>query len=80
MALTNHKCIKPSCGKTYQDEEIEAYYCPDCDAERKQVAKELDAKFNTVGQQPSTALSDYDAARGNGKFPSAGALGFEGFK
>ncbi len=75
-----HQCIKPGCSNSYEDNEVDAYYCPSCNTVRQQLARELDAKFNTVGQQPSGALAAYDAARGRNAFPSAGSLGIQGFK
>lgn len=50
--MNEHTCIKPGCGAKYQDENADAYYCPPCKEIRDQAAKKLDAKFNTVGQQP----------------------------
>ena len=40
-----HKCIKPFCGKEYSSEEVDAYYCPECLEQKKNIAKEIDAKF-----------------------------------
>lgn len=78
--MNSHQCIKSGCGNTYQDNDVDPYYCPSCLSEKQQVAKKLDKQFNTVGQTPSGALAAYDALRGSSHFPSAGKLGFEGFK
>lgn len=61
--MNSHKCIKPNCNTVYEDNEIDAFYCPSCDVARKAIAQEIDGKFNTVGQQPSSELAAYDAAR-----------------
>ena len=66
-------CLK--CKVAYQDAEDDDYYCESCNTIRLQVAKELDGKFNTVGQQPNGMLAQYDAARAGRKFPKASALG-----
>ncbi len=88
--MTAHTCIRPGCGKTYEDNELDAYYCPSCDEIRKEKAKEIDSKFVTINQLPNSALAAYDAARtfidpvtGQQKmraFPSAGQIGISGFK
>lgn len=51
--MSTFMCIKPGCGTKYESDAEEAYYCPACDAERKSVAADLDARFNTVGQIPN---------------------------
>ena len=48
-----HQCIKPGCSNSYQDEDVEAYYCPSCNQTRKMAASEIDTKFNTRGQVPN---------------------------
>lgn len=40
-----HTCIKISCGKTYSDNEVDPYYCPDCLIKNKAIAKEVEAKI-----------------------------------
>ena len=46
MAKTyKHKCIKPSCTQTYEDNDPDQYYCSPCNEERKEIAKQVDAKF-----------------------------------
>ncbi len=40
-----HQCIKPSCTQSYEDTDLDAYYCSTCNEERKVIAKQLEAKF-----------------------------------
>ena len=69
-AMYNHICIKPGCGKSYEDNDSDAYYCPSCQKERKKIAAEVDAK---VAARPSRAqksgIQQYDEApKGPGGF------------
>jgi hypothetical protein len=65
-----HQCIKPSCGNNYESDDIDAYYCPSCDAERKQIAKQIDKQFihsdtePTVMQSFEAVAKTYDAPDG----------------
>ncbi len=72
-----HKCIK--CKANYSDLDIEDYLCTECNASRLLIAKEIDAKFNTVGQKPSSDLTTYMNALGanGGKFPSISQMGIK---
>ncbi len=60
---------------------MDDYLCEECNASRLAIAREIDQKFNTVGQQPNSDLTNYDAickAQG-GKWPvmrSDGSLAF----
>ncbi len=66
--MFTHQCIKPGCENSYEDEEIDAYYCPSCNSARKQLAKELDKKFNTKGQQPNDMFAGSEEVKmGNGR-------------
>lgn len=47
-----HTCIKPSCGKSYNDNDEEAYYCPSCQQERKAIAAQIDARMATKVRKP----------------------------
>ena len=40
----NHTCIKPSCLAQYKSDDVEPYYCPKCEVEKKEVAAAIDAK------------------------------------
>ena len=40
-----HTCIRPHCGNRYEDKDIEPYYCPSCNEQRKEAAKVIDAKI-----------------------------------
>ncbi len=41
MSQYTHTCIK--CHKTYQDEDVEAYYCAECLVEHQALTAQLDA-------------------------------------
>ena len=41
----NHKCIKPTCGKTYESDDIDPYLCAECLVLKEKIVKEIDAKF-----------------------------------
>lgn len=73
-----HKCIK--CKIEYSDNDAEDYLCNDCNAVRLSIAKEIDVKFNTVGQVPNSDLTVYMAAvkanKGQG-FPSIAQMGIK---
>lgn len=43
--MTIHKCIKTTCDNTYEDDDIDAYYCPSCIEINKTIAKEIDRKI-----------------------------------
>lgn len=40
-----HNCVKPTCGKQYKDDAEEAFYCPDCKAEKQAIAAQIDARM-----------------------------------
>lgn len=62
-----HKCIKPSCGNSYEDSDTEAYYCPSCLSQKKAIAQEIDKKFANRETKPiETELQKYDRVT-NGK-------------
>ena len=42
--MKNHTCIKPSCGREYEEEDDEAYYCFDCRKENQETAKRIDSQ------------------------------------
>jgi hypothetical protein len=58
-----HKCIKPTCANSYEDNDPDAYYCPSCIEVNKAIAKKID---QTIGSQPKekimTPLQAYEAA------------------
>ena len=47
-----HKCIKPSCQNTYNDNEPEDYYCPSCLVEKKAIAARIDAQMAGKSREP----------------------------
>lgn len=57
--MYSHRCLKKDCNKEYEDEDLDAYYCPDCTVLKKALAKDVDSKFNTVGQIPSSELTAF---------------------
>ncbi len=73
--MNNHTCVKPGCGATYESKDEEAYYCPPCDAARKEIAKDVDARMAAIPKKEYMSnLQAYDAARGNNKYPFASQL------
>ena len=46
----NFQCMKPGCGTAVKSEDT---YCSSCNEAKKQIAAEMDKKFNTVGQKPN---------------------------
>jgi hypothetical protein len=65
MAMSTFTCIKPACANTYESNEQEAYYCPDCVAANKAIAAQIDAQ---IASRPSkrggtSAWQEYEAAQ-----------------
>lgn len=59
--MIQHKCTK--CGSSYQDEDVEAYLCAPCIAERKAIAAQVDAQMASRPRtQPKSELQAYDEA------------------
>ena len=50
-----------NCKRIYKSDDPDPYYCDSCLTVRKRIAKDLDSKFNTVGQVPNSPLTAYDA-------------------
>ncbi len=62
--MFKHVCIKPGCGKTYEDSDADAYYCSDCNELRKVIAKEVDIKLaGIVSKRAKSDLQIYDEIR-----------------
>lgn len=61
-----HTCIKPGCGASYEDDEIDAYYCPPCNEQRKTIAAEIDAKLAGKHKEitPRFTAKDFVGNRG----------------
>jgi len=56
-----HTCIKISCGKQYESDEEEAYYCPSCVEQKEALARQIDAKVGpSTNRSVRTALQEYD--------------------
>lgn len=69
MSKYSHVCIKPVCGKTYEDDEQDAYYCPECVERNKQIAQEIDKKLagkksNRKGQSFNEQVSGMKVVKG----------------
>lgn len=61
MAETfTHGCIK--CHEQYQSTDIDPYYCPTCNEQRKIIAKQIDSKLSTVKSKrhPKSDFQVYD--------------------
>ena len=67
MGKYKHPCIK--CRAPYESDELDAYYCPTCDAERKEIAKKLDAQF--LARPKKEIVSDLKAFEANAKVYTA---------
>lgn len=66
----SHVCIKVSCGRSYSDEEVDAYYCPDCVIKNKEIARQVDAKIaSRPKKQPK---SEYQLLVENGSLDVGG--------
>lgn len=58
-----HQCIK--CRTSYQDSDPDAYLCASCTAQRKALAAQVDAQFESRPRvQPVSALQEHER---NGK-------------
>lgn len=60
-AMNKHTCIKPGCGASYEDDDVDAYYCPPCNEQRKIIAAEIDAKFPRTREPVISALKQFDS-------------------
>lgn len=58
-----HRCIKPGCGREYEDAETDAYYCGVCLVDRKRIAVEIDARLGVrTGRKVVSDLQAFDAS------------------
>jgi hypothetical protein len=75
--MNTFKCIKPSCDKSYETEETEAYYCPSCVTANKVLAKQIDAQVASRPSKRSTrsALQEYEAQLKANPVKGGGLLG-----
>lgn len=54
-------CIK--CNTPYQEEDVEAYYCPACKKTKEAIAKDIDAKYaHRPKKKVMSDLEVYDAS------------------
>lgn len=62
MKLYSHKCIKPGCDNSYEDEDVDAYYCDSCKEANKVLAKQIEARVgkSTEQDRPKSELQMYD--------------------
>ena len=64
--MNQHACLK--CKTAYQDNDVDDYFCAPCIAERKQIAKQIDAQFaNRPRVQAMTDLQKYDELAQQGR-------------
>lgn len=64
MSMHQHTCIKPTCDKSYESEEAEAYYCPSCEEANKAIAKKIDAQIASRPKRKTTsAWKEYENAQ-----------------
>ena len=69
----NFTCIKPGCGKVYQSEDEEPYYCPECLTAKQKIAQEVDRKMaGRVTIQPKSDLQLYDEMASNSQLRKGG--------
>jgi len=62
--MNTFTCIKPACANSYQSEEAEAYYCPDCTAANKALAAQIDAQIAARPRKNRVSeLQQYEAAQ-----------------
>lgn len=56
-----HNCIK--CGTSYEDKDLEPYYCPECLEAKNKIAEQVDKKMALIGKKEvKSALQEYDEA------------------
>ena len=76
--MYTHTCLK--CHQSYQDTDIEPFYCEPCNAERKVIAAQIDAQRASMPKK-AVVKSDFQIAqekgqtRGEGLFVRASDLG-----
>jgi len=57
-----HNCIK--CGNSYEDTDLEPYYCSTCIEAKNKIAEEVDKKMALRGKKEvKSALQEYDEAQ-----------------
>ena len=56
--MNTHSCIK--CSTQYKDNDVDAYYCPECMKEKERIAKEIDSKIKPSKKETVSALQQYD--------------------
>ena len=57
-----HKCIKPSCPNTYNDNDPDPYYCPTCQEANKALAETIAKKIKPSSRPVKSGLQEYDEA------------------
>ena len=70
-----HNCIK--CDTSYSSSDVDAYYCEPCGQKKKEVAEQVDARFQGRGSSSFSHLQEYDEIRkrSGARFPSIKDLG-----
>ena len=65
-----HSCIK--CSSEYEDNQVDAYYCPSCVKSKAVIAAEIDAKLSKIPRKETLSdLQIYERAQKIRGFPSA---------
>lgn len=63
FTMNTFTCIKPSCDKSYESEEEEAYYCKSCQEANKAIAKQIDAQVAARPKRKRTSnWKEYEEA------------------
>lgn len=66
LNMFKHLCIKPSCKKSYESEDVDAYYCEECVLLNKEIAKKIDATHVTVAPVKSDFQNYEELRKRNG--------------
>lgn len=71
-----HKCIKTSCSNEYEDDDLDAYYCPSCKVIKDEAARSVDAKYSTVGHEVVSDLQAFENEAVKVKGPDGRMISF----
>lgn len=70
-----HLCIK--CRSSYEDKDVEDYYCSNCFEEKKIIAAQIDAKFaNRISDRPLSPLQIYEQQAKTTTLPNGRKISF----
>lgn len=72
-----HSCLRPTCSNTYEDDDIERYYCPSCKEENKRIAQEIDRKLaNRSTERVVSGLQAFEAGAKTFTTPNGRSITF----